>query len=169
MAIYDDWRPLSTDREDAHWTGEKQYEIVLDGGVAHEATITDMTEYTNTDMTLTRLGAAMVNDMADAINNIVIDLQDVATESLVYEDYRFTITYAAGTNLGERAGQFSTACSKEGYVPVAAFPVSVGNSTAYNPTVFLSGTTLYCNAYRASTSAVSGSVVTARVLFLKTR
>lgn len=169
MAIYDNWTPIDADFEDALWSGNKQYRVVMDGSTYDEVNITDMTQYTNVEIEKTRFGADTVNKVADAINNLVIDMQEVATESLVYQDYRFTITYSSGSTLGERAFQGSTTCTMEGYMPVAVCLVSVGNSLAYNPLCFLSGTQLYCNAYRASTSAVSGSIVTARVLFLKTR
>lgn len=166
--VYDNYTPLPADFENAAWTGDKTYEVKLNNTTYSGANITDTTEYTNPDTTKTKFGAETVNRITDAVNNLVIDMEDVATQSLVYQDYQFTITYAAGT-VGTRGVQTSTPCSKDGYMPVATCLVSVGNSTAYIPVAFLSGVTLYCNAYRASTSAVNNSIVTARVLFLKTR
>lgn len=167
--VYDNYTPLPADFTNALWSGEKTYTVKLGGTTYSGANITDTTNYLNDDLERIRFGAETVNRITDAVNNLVIDMEDVATQSLVYEDYRFTITYSSGSSLGERAFQGSTACSKDGYVPVSVCLVSVGNSGAYNPVCFLSGTTLYCNAYRATTAAVNSSVVTARVLFLKTR
>ena len=166
--VYDNFEPLPADFTNAVWNGDKTYTVKLNNTTYSGATIEDTTDYLNEDLMTIRFGAETVNRITDAVNNLVIDMEDVATQSLVYQDYQFTITYAAGT-VGTRGVQTSTPCSKDGYMPVATCLVSVGNSTAYIPVAFLSGTTLYCNAYRASTSAVNNSVVTARVLFLKTR
>jgi len=83
-----------------------------------------------------------------------------------YQTFNFTVTFSAGT-IGSRGYQGSEDASLEGYTPIGVSVVSVGASGSYIPVAFLSGTTVYFNAYRATTSAVNGSLVTARVIYRK--
>jgi hypothetical protein len=67
-----------------------------------------------------------------------------------------TVSFSAGT-IGTRGFQTSWTASQIGGTPVLAQITEVVASNEYHPFAFISGTTVYLNAYRATTSAVSSS------------
>lgn len=83
--------------------------------------------------------------MSDGTNNISTKRNGVL--------HSFVATWAGGT-IGTRASQQSYVPTVQ---PTSAQIVYVENSGQYIPIVFISGVTVYCNYYRASTSAVSGT------------
>ena len=91
-----------------------------------------------------------------------------STAALVTEAYTFPVSYSGGT-VGTRGYQGSETITKSGYTPIAATITYVGASASYIPVAFLggSGATLYCNAYRCTTSAVSNSNITVTVVYAK--
>ena len=89
------------------------------------------------------------------------------TAILVSEEYTFTVSFEAGT-IGSRGYQGSETISKTGYSPISVVITYVGASTSYMPIAFLGGTnnnTLYCNAYRSTTSSVSNSSIRVTVFY----
>lgn len=83
-----------------------------------------------------------------------------------YQTFNFSVTYSGGT-VGTRGYQSSADAALDGYTPIGVSAVSVGASGSYIPVAFLSGNTVYFNAYRCTTSAVSSSACTVRVIYRK--
>lgn len=83
-----------------------------------------------------------------------------------YQTFNFSVTYSGGT-VGTRGYHSSADAALDGYTPIGVSAVSVGNSGSYIPVAFLSGNTVYFNAYRCTTSAVSSSACTVRVIYRK--
>lgn len=119
------------------------------------------------------------NEISNGINNLSISGDfyaggDVNASNILkngrnyvgYQTFDFTVAYSGGT-IGTRGFQSSADAALDGYTPIGVSLMSVGASGSYVPIVFLSGTTLYMNAYRCTTSAVSSSVCTARVIYRK--
>ena len=119
------------------------------------------------------------NEISNGINNLSISGDfyaggDVNASNILknggnyvgYQTFDFTVAYSGGT-IGTRGFQSSADAALDGYTPIGVSLVSVGASGSYVPIVFLSGTTLYMNAYRCTTSAVSSSACTARVIYRK--
>ena len=119
------------------------------------------------------------NEISNGINNLSISGDfyaggDVNASNILkngrnyvgYQTFNFTVAYSGGT-IGTRGFQASADAALDGYTPIGVSLVSVGASGSYVPIVFLSGTTLYMNAYRCTTSAVSSSACTARVIYRK--
>lgn len=76
-----------------------------------------------------------------------------------------TIDFSPGT-IGTRGYQTSWSSSSIGGTPVYAVITHVANSANYLPIAFLEGTTVYFNAYRCTTSAVSNSVVDVTIYYV---
>lgn len=119
------------------------------------------------------------NEISNGINNLSISGDfyaggDVNASNILknggnyvgYQTFNFTVAYSGGT-IGTRGFQSSADAALDGYTPIGVSLMSVGASGSYVPIVFLSGTTLYMNAYRCTTSAVSSSACTARVIYRK--
>ena len=119
------------------------------------------------------------NEISNGINNLSISGDfyaggDVNASNILknggnyvgYQTFNFTVAYSGGT-IGTRGFQASADAALDGYTPIGVSLVSVGASGSYVPIVFLSGATLYMNAYRCTTSAVSSSACTARVIYRK--
>lgn len=119
------------------------------------------------------------NEISNGINNLSISGDfyaggDVNASNILkngrnyvgYQTFNFTVAYSGGT-IGTRGFQDSADAALDGYTPIGVSLMSVGASGSYVPIVFLSGTTLYMNAYRCTTSAVSSSDCTARVIYRK--
>lgn len=119
------------------------------------------------------------NEISNGINNLSISGDfyaggDVNASNILkngrnyigYQTFDFTVAYSGGT-IGTRGFQSSADAALDGYTPIGVSLMSVGASGSYVPIVFLSGTTLYMNAYRCTTSAVSSSACTARVIYRK--
>lgn len=119
------------------------------------------------------------NEISNGINNLSISGDfyaggDVNASNILknggnyvgYQTFNFTVAYSGGT-IGTRGFQSSADAALDGYTPIGVSLVSVGASGSYVPIVFLSGTTLYMNAYRCTTSAVSSSACAARVIYRK--
>lgn len=87
-------------------------------------------------------------------------------DGVVYRDYAFTFSYAAGT-VGTRGAELTADGSLSGYTPISA-TVIAGN-TYYNSFVarVATGGTVTLSAYRATTSARTNNSVTVRVAYLK--
>lgn len=119
------------------------------------------------------------NEISNGINNLSISGDfyaggDVNASNILkngrnyigYQTFNFTVAYSGGT-IGTRGFQSSADAALDGYTPIGVSLMSVGASGSYVPIVFLSGTTLYMNAYRCTTSSVSSSACTARVIYRK--
>lgn len=119
------------------------------------------------------------NEISNGINNLSISGDfyaggDVNASNILkngrnyigYQTFKFTVAYSGGT-IGTRGFQSSADAALDGYTPIGVSLMSVGASGSYVPIVFLSGTTLYMNAYRCTTSSVSSSACTARVIYRK--
>lgn len=119
------------------------------------------------------------NEISNGINNLSISGDfyaggDVNASNILkngrnyigYQTFNFTVAYSGGT-IGTRGFQDSADAALDGYTPIGVSLMSVGASGSYVPIVFLSGTTLYMNAYRCTTSSVSSSECTARVIYRK--
>ena len=119
------------------------------------------------------------NEISNGINNLSISGDfyaggDVNASNILkngrnyvgYQTFNFTVAYSGGT-IGTRGFQGSADAALDGYTPIGVSLMSVDASGSYVPIVFLSGTTLYMNAYRCTTSAVSSSACTARVIYRK--
>lgn len=76
-----------------------------------------------------------------------------------------TISFSVGT-IGTRGFQTSWNSSSIGGTPRFAQITHVANSANYLPVAFLEGTTVYLNAYRCTTSAVSNSTVDVTIYYL---
>lgn len=87
-------------------------------------------------------------------------------DGVVYRDYAFTFSYAAGT-VGTRGAELTADGSLSGYTPISA-TVIAGN-TYYNSFVarVATGGTVTLSAYRATTGARTNDSVTVRVAYLK--
>lgn len=119
------------------------------------------------------------NEVSSGINNLSISGDfyaggDVNASNILkngrnyigYQTFNFTVSYSGGT-VGTRGFQDSADAALDGYTPIGVSLTSVGASGSYVPIVFLSGTKVYMNAYRCTTSAVSSSACTARVIYRK--
>ena len=90
-----------------------------------------------------------------------------STAVIVSEEYTFSFSFDAGT-IGTRGYQGSATITKTGYTPISVVTTYVGSSANYMPIPFLGGTnlsTLYCNIYRSTSSAVSNSSVRITVYY----
>lgn len=80
--------------------------------------------------------------------------------------YDFTISYSSGT-IGTRGGQYNKDVSIEGYTPVGATIYYTQASGSYHCLPFFNANqTLYLNAYRASTEAVTNHTVRVMVSYV---
>ena len=89
-----------------------------------------------------------------------------ATKDYVIEEYTFSVTngIAAGT-AGRRAAQV-TASDKHPDMQIVGIQItSIQSSADYNPLVFYSSGTIYCNYYAASGSASNATTVVARITY----
>lgn len=122
--------------------------------------------------TLATISDLTVNDLAVTGNASISGTVDAANilkngkNYIAYQTFNFTVGFSAGT-VGTRGYQGNTDASLDGYTPIGVSVISVGASASYIPVAFLSGNTLYFNAYRATASAVSNSACTARVIYRK--
>ena len=89
----------------------------------------------------------------------------VTRDSLLSVTKTATISFSAGT-IGTRGYQTSWSPSSIGGTPVYAVITHVANSANYLPMAFLEGTTVYFNAYRCTTSAVSNSTVDVTIYYV---
>ncbi len=76
-----------------------------------------------------------------------------------------TVSFAAGT-IGTRGYQTSWTSSAIGGSPVSTQLMSVTASYEYMPIAFIDGTSVYLNAYRATSSAVSNRSVTVQITYV---
>lgn len=89
---------------------------------------------------------------------------DILTTKKVYKQ-TFTFSYAAGT-VGTRGYQMSIANTTIGGTPLIAAITGFSSSANFHPFAGIDGTTVYINAYRASTSAVTNGTITVTVLYI---
>ena len=89
-----------------------------------------------------------------------------ATKDYVIEEYLFSVTggIAAGTS-GRRAAQVQKSDKHPDLEIVGIQIVNIQSSVDYNPIVFYSTGTFYCNYYAASGSATQNTTVVARVTY----
>lgn len=86
-----------------------------------------------------------------------------ATREDIIVDHKFNAQISSGT-IGTRGAQVTIPVDYDASRLKSITITAIGNSLEYLPVVFLNGSAIYCNFYRASSSA-SAATCSARVVY----
>ena len=82
---------------------------------------------------------------------------DTIKRNLIAVNHEFTSSLTSGS-IGQRCAQLSFTSPYPASKLVGIVITAISDSNGVNPLVFVNGETIYCNFYRASTSAANATV-----------